>query len=270
MNTPDFNFCQRWRNGRTRYRPAGEIFDPGRVEIVTLPESDARAFVVKHHYSHAYPAARFRVGLVHTPRLGREHLAGVAVFSVPMTQAVIPKYLNVAPIAGVELGRFVLLDELAANAETYFLARAFKLLRRSIPSIRGVVSYSDPLPRYTGDGTLVKPGHVGTIYKAHNGHYHGRSGPRTLIVAPDGRVVSERSLSKIRNGESGSDYATRQLAAMGAPPRRLFEDGAVYVARALQTFPRVRHPGNHVFSWRFKTVHHRAPPLSRQPEGSSS
>ena len=53
-----------------------------------------------------------------------EVLAGVGVFSVSMNQQVIPAYFGgFAPSEGIELGRFVLADSLAANAASYCLAR---------------------------------------------------------------------------------------------------------------------------------------------------
>jgi hypothetical protein len=59
--------AQRWRAGRASYRPAGEVIDPRRYEVATIdgPGADniARAFVVAHHYSASYPAARERIGL---------------------------------------------------------------------------------------------------------------------------------------------------------------------------------------------------------------
>jgi hypothetical protein len=75
--------------------------------------------------------------------------------------------------AGVELGRFVLLDHqlLAANAETC-LSRAFRFARREL-SAAGIVAYCDPLPRVDESGAVVKRGHTGTIYSAHNGRYAG-------------------------------------------------------------------------------------------------
>lgn len=72
------------------------------------------------------------------------------------------------------------------------------------------------------------------------------------MLAPDGRSVNERTLSKIRLGEQGAGYAVRQLQALGAPAPCLGEDGAAYVSRALEegNFRRVPHPGNLTFTWR--------------------
>lgn len=245
----------RWRERRSRFVPPADLFNPARCEAVPLPEADAKAFVVRHHYSGSYPAARFRAGLMVKPPLGREYLAGVAVFSVPMQSAAISKYLAIRPSDGVELGRLVLLDDefTSFNAESWFTSRALKLLRRAIPGIGGVISYSDPLPRYAEDGSLVKPGHAGIIYRACNARYHGRSKGRTLLVSKSGVVVNERAVSKIRNEESGIDYACRQLVSLGAPQRMPYEPGAGYVVRALAEggFRKVAHPGNHVFAFPF-------------------
>jgi hypothetical protein len=50
------------------------------------------------------------------------------------------------------------------NGESWFIARCFERLRRE--GFVGVVAHSDPLRRTRADGTVVCPGHVGTIYQA--------------------------------------------------------------------------------------------------------
>ena len=96
---------QRWRDRRDSYRPAREVVDTRRLDVEPMADDTRpRAFVEQHHYSASYPSARFRFGL----RIG-ERLAGVAVFSHPMSD----RLLDRAPGVGlerVELGRFVLLD----------------------------------------------------------------------------------------------------------------------------------------------------------------
>lgn len=246
--------CQRWRVGRDSFRPAGERFLPGRHEVVVLPEVDAKAFVCRHHYSGSFPAARFRVGLM---RAG-VGLAGVAVFSVPMNERTIPKHTGVGPREGVELGRFVLLDEVEGNGETWFLARAFALLERELGEVKAVLSCADPMPRPGPEGSS-RPGHVGTIYQAHNARYVGRTEGRMLWVTREGRILSPRTLSKLRVGDQGAAGAYEILRRAGAPERQPFEDGAAYVARALAEgpFTRVRHPGNHAYVWAVGRERHR-------------
>jgi len=154
--------------------------------------------------------------------------------------------------AGVELGRFVLLDHelLAANAETWFLARAFRFARREL-SAAGIVAYCDPLPRVDGSGAVVKRGHTGTIYSAHNGRYAGRSSARTLTLLPNGQVISERTLSKLRAGDVGAAYAERLLIGAGCRRRSLGESAGAYLLDLADAnvLRRERHPGNLVFTW---------------------
>lgn len=259
--------CQRWNKRRASYRPAGEPFDPSRCDVQPIDEAAARAFVVAHHYSGTYPAARFRAGVILKEPFARERLVGVGVFSVPMNQRVVPRYFQgLAPLFGVELGRFVLCDELAANAESWALARMRRLLAVALPEVTGIVAYSDPIERRDEHGNLCKPGHQGTIYRASNAAYRGRASPRTLWMAPSGAVFADRMLSKMRCGETGERYAYQRLAANGAPRAKVGEDGAAYLKRLqVEGWLRPqRHPGNHVFT--FAQPHVRPP---RKPRAGS-
>ena len=175
--------AQRWRERRASYRPAGETFNPLAYEVVELPDDRRpKAFVREHHYSGSYPAARFRFGLFR----GGE-LEGVAVFSHPCNDRVLTSCLPGTARESVELGRFVLLDGVKANAESWFIARCFDLLRRE--GLVGVVSFADPVARTTAMGRSVFAGHIGTIYQATNGRYIGRGSAGVLRLLPDGTVL---------------------------------------------------------------------------------
>lgn len=227
--------CQRWRERRDTYRPAGEAFEPRAFEVAPIAsDTAARAFVEAHHYSGSYPAARRRFGLYE-----RGELVGVAVFSVPMRAEVLrPWSLD----DGLELGRFVLLDDVRANGESWFLARALDALRAE--GWAGVVSLSDPTARTTASGAVVFGGHVGTIYQASNAIYTGRASPQTLRLLPDGSVFSNRAASKIRQQERGWRYAVEQLVAHGAPEPR--GDLHAWLREVVPAVTRpLRHHGNH-------------------------
>ncbi|MGO8609087.1 hypothetical protein ACC848_39680, partial [Rhizobium johnstonii] len=73
-------------------------------------------------------------------------LVGVATFSTPMASRVLSSvFPTLEPYEqSIELGRFVLTDT-PANAESWFLARAFR--HAYDRGIRGVVSFADPMPR---------------------------------------------------------------------------------------------------------------------------
>jgi len=254
---------QRWRGRHASWRHPDEVIDTSRYGVELIPDDNtAKAFVEKHHYSGSYPAARVRVGLYRS-----RELVGVAVFSVPCNARVIPSYFpGLEPLNGVELGRFVLLDDVPGNGETWFLARAFKLLKTAKPELRAVLSYSDPVPRRTDDGAVVMPGHVGTIYQAHNGVYAGRSSARTLILDRHGRVLSARTLSKIRREERGVEYALAQLREASGITRARHEPLPDYVTRATAQLRRVRHPGNHAYLWGLDRRLRLAPPVGDYPK----
>lgn len=233
---------QRWRNRIASFRAPDEVINTHEFEVSEI-ESDnvAKRFVSEHHYSGTYPAARWRFGLWR-----RGELAGVAVFSHPSNDKVLTNVFPCAAVEAVELGRFVLLDNVAGNGETWFLARCFEQLRAA--GLFGVVSFSDPVARTTAAGVLTFPGHIGGIYQAHNAAYLGRSKPSTLRLLPNGTVFSARAASKIRGLERGWRYCVDQLRAFGAPdlagdPREWLKTWLPRLTRTL------RHSGNHRYAW---------------------
>jgi hypothetical protein len=238
-------WCQRWRRQRDAWRHTSEGgFDPKRFEVARIPERQAKEFVVEHHYSGSMPAARSCWGIFDT-----DEVLGVAVLSVPVTnkvtQVVFPDLVPVHE--ALELGRFVLLDEVPANAESWFLARVLRDAAND--GIKGVVSFSDPVPRVGLDGREIRRGHVGTVYQASNAIYAARGAPRTLRLYGDGRVVNGKSLQKFRDGRNG-DYLYRELCSYGARPMRPGEDRLTWLAEALDAVTVARrHRGNHRFAF---------------------
>lgn len=253
---------QRWRTRRESYRPADEPIDTRRYEVAEIAtDSVARAFVERHHYSGTYPAARFRYGLYH-----QAELVGVAVFSHPCNDAVL---LNALPglthaTDAAELGRFVLLDDVPGNGESWFIARCFERLRNE--GLAGIVSFSDPVPRLTIEGHVVHPGHVGTIYQATNGIYRARSRARTLLILPDGTVLSERAVQKLKHGERGWQYTAALLEQHGAAP--LEGDARTWARHWIKRLCRpLRHPGNHRYVWGFsRAIKRQLTPLGPYPK----
>jgi hypothetical protein len=241
------DYTERWRLGRASWRHVSEGgFDRRLYDVGTVDELTAKAFVERHHYSHTYPAAMQRYGLWRTGQL-----VGAAVLSVPVQKAVLT---NVFPelepyTESAELGRFVLLDEVPANAESWFLAEAYR--QAAALGMRGVVSFSDPLPRRSSDGLVILPGHVGTIYQASNAMYLGRGTPRSLVLLPDGTVFSERSRDKIRSRDRGYVYAAAQLQQWGARPLEDGDEPTTWLAEAFAAVGvrRIRHHGNHRYAF---------------------
>ncbi len=214
-----------------------------KLEVASIADdTTAKRFVTAHHYSGSYPAARFRYGLYE-----KQELLGVAVFSMPAQ----PRCLDVLPgdrLESVELGRFVLLDHVGANAETWLLARCFGLLRAH--GITGVVSFSDPVARTDAAGRVVFPGHVGTIYQAGNATYLGRSKQRVMKLLPDGSCLHPRSIAKLRSGDRGWRYVAGLLEDHGAERLRPGEDRVAWASRWVRALTHeARHGGNHKYVW---------------------
>lgn len=236
--------CQRWRDRRESYRPAGETIATSLFEVSAIPDdTTARAFVEQHHYSGSFPAARRRFGLYTAGEL-----VGVAVYSQPWAHVVSAAGLPFSAGDVLELSRFVLLDEVPANGETWFLARTTAELRRE--SFAAVLSFADDAARTAADGRQTFAGHIGTIYQALSATYRGRGSARTIRILPDGSILSDRAMTKIRKRERGWRGAVATLVAHGAAQPAEGADLRAWLElwRGRLT-RRLKHPGCHRYIW---------------------
>jgi hypothetical protein len=247
--------CQRFQKRRELYRPAGEPIDTRKHGVELFPdEGRPRDFIQTHHYagSESYPSTQCRVGLYRTNGASRE-LVGVMVFGVPQSSGCFKRWTpSIGEDQGTVLQRLVLLHDVPANGETWFLGRAFEALRSEVPGVKVVLSYSDPCPRVNAQGVEYKPGHIGRIYQAHNGVHLGETRRDDTYLLPDGGVVAPRSMSKLRNSERGGRGLERRLLAAGAPPRLPGESDRDYAYRLVRGdlfLRRRRRPGNFVYAW---------------------
>lgn len=244
--------CQRWRLRAHSWRRTSDGgFDPDRYTVAVTHESTSRAFVAAHHYSRSFPAAQLSVGLFDrtVPGLPGQpgHLVGSLVLSVPVQERVLTGVLpDLEPYReSVELGRLVLLDSVPANAETFFVARALRIAAER--DIVACVAFCDPvLRRNRLTGTVLLPGHIGTVYQAANAVYTGRTAPTTKLLLPDGTVLNNRSIQKVRAQERGAAGVERHLVTLGATPRG-DEDPSAWLRSALVAVGahRFRHGGMH-------------------------
>lgn len=240
---PSTEWCQRWRGGRASWRhPSEGGFDRSCYEAAPLSEAEAKAYVLRNHYAGSYPAAHARYGLWRG-----DQLVGAAVLAVPVNTAVLTGvFPGLVPMEeSTTLGRFVLDDSVESNGETFFLGRVWRMAAQE--GYRGVVSFADPMPRRDAAGSLVVPGHTGTIYQAANSSYLGRGTARRLCVLPDGTTLNDRSAQKVRRQERGHDHVEARLCALGAKPLQAGGDPTHWLRQAqLQVGARwVRHAGNH-------------------------
>ena len=259
---------QRQRGGRIyTIWPKGLRFDPDQHFVAPLPLGVAKRFVKEHHYSSSYLGTSARIGLF-LDRPGRSpQLVGVAAFGLGPGSGTLKKYLG--KLRGIELTRLVLLDEVGFYGETWFLKRAFEMIRQSSLSgerlehhpgaeylitqpLEGVLAFSDPVPRTTLKGKLVMPGHIGHIYQTHGGIYTGRTGATTNILLPDGTVITAREQTKIAGQESGASQVYQRLLDAGARPKKRGEGWLQWLQdiRTRHPLRRLSHPGTHGFVWK--------------------
>lgn len=292
--------CRRWDGRVARHRPSGEVLDPSRYRVqVVERRATASAFVETHHYSGTFPASVLNVGLYRVfDAFPYSELVGVAAFSVPMAESVIPKWTGLpspsaariqeavkvteaaariadprlrsqairdaqaSALHGLELGRFIMLPDVPGNGESWFLSRALHILKHERPTCGAVISASDPLVRRYADGSVRCPGHVGVIYQALNGQHVGYTGSHYIHLDRQMRTISARAISKVKAQDQGAAYSERQLVDAGCDPRRPGEDPADWLERVLPALPRVKHPGCIMYRWALgKVALNTLPPL---------
>lgn len=235
--------CQRTTRRVQSWRHVSEGgFDQRRYRVERIGHRAASEFILAHHYSGSYSQVRLRYGLLHGDRL-----VGVATLGCGMQDKVLTNPLpSLDRTTAAELARLVLIDEVPANAESWFTTRVFRDAAEE--GLRGVVAFSDPLPR----PDVGMAGHVGTIYQAMGADYCGRATADPLTVLPTGAVLTKRSLQKVRGAESGAGGVIRRLVDAGARPYGIGYTGAAWLRAALGDVAARRVPtlGNHRFVFR--------------------
>jgi|SRR5262245_22353278 len=247
ITLPASPFCQRWQNRRHSWRHTSEGgFNSRLFDVAAISRADAVAFTERHHYAGKTGGILADFGLyqggqlVGVAQLTNGGFKGVLTAAFPQLQPY---------VESAELGRLVLLDQVPANAESWFLAEAFRLA--AARGLRGIVSFSDPVARRDAQGNVTMPGHVGTIYQASNATYTGRITPRTVWHLPSGEIFNEQAIGKIRQQKEGHEYAEQTLIDLGARPRRRRENPTDWWkrARAEAGCYSSRHPGNHRYQF---------------------
>ena len=138
----------------------------------------AKEYIRKNHYSHGChngPSPCY--GL-----FDGSNLIGVLMFATPCSEAVRasvfgPDYKDWV----TELHRLHILDVTPRNAESWFISRCLKLLKKDMPNIKAVLSFADSTE-----------GHEGTIYKATNAYFIGTTGRATFYRDATGRLRHPR------------------------------------------------------------------------------
>lgn len=153
--------------------------------IVATCSYQAADFAVKNwHYSKKMPAGKcYRIGVWENKKF-----VGAVIFSWGANN-------NLSSPYGLEMIECVELVRVACRQHdlpvTKFVSLAIKKLKADNPGIRLIISFADSYQ-----------GHIGTIYKAGNWFYLGKTTNKVDYIMPDGSVLNRRAYTgKGFNGE---------------------------------------------------------------------
>jgi hypothetical protein len=154
-----------------------------KVEHISFSDT-VRSFLRKWHYSdYVNIQAKEVFGLFRDGAFLPE-MVGVCIYTRPAGPTAAQKYYPQDPDKCLELRRLCLVDDTPKNAESFFVSRTLKWLRKNT-DWKFVVSYADP-----------EQGHKGVIYRAANFKYEGTtSSGQSLLV--DGKPFHIRTLTMI-------------------------------------------------------------------------
>ena len=138
----------------------------------------AKSYIIAHHYTHGcHNAPDPCYGLFEC-----DNLIGVLMFSLPNSDNVRSSVWGEdRKCSVIELHRLHILDVTPRNTETWFMSKCFELLSHDKPEIKGVISFAD-----------ATEGHEGTIYKAMNFYYIGKTTRRWFYRDSNGRLRHPR------------------------------------------------------------------------------
>ena len=153
------------------------------VEHISFSEN-VRNFLRRWHYSdYVNIQEKETFGLFREGTFLPE-MVGVCIYTRPAGANAAIKYYPQDPDKCLELRRLCLIDDTPKNAESFFVSRTLKWLKK-YSDWKFVISYADP-----------NHGHKGTIYRAANFKYGGLTSPgNTLIV--DGKKFHPRTLTML-------------------------------------------------------------------------
>lgn len=146
-----------------------------------IPTLLGKKFIIEHHYSKGVHNGPICFGL-----MKNGELVGVCAFAAPSSENVRSSIFGEEHKDSVtELHRLVLLDEVPKNAESFFIVRALRELKKQRPYYKAVISFADPTQN-----------HLGTIYQATNAMFCGTSSPATFYLDETGRLRHPRQNGK--------------------------------------------------------------------------
>ena len=152
--------------------------DASRVSVAPIAKSIAKDIIVKKHYTHAWTACRYALGIYYREDatsfgFSDNKLVGVAVYGFPVgAKAPTSVCDGLTKDNILELTRLYVDDGYGSNIESCALGKTFQWIRENDTNIKVLLSYAN-----NGQG------HVGGIYKATNWIYQGLN--TTIALMPN-------------------------------------------------------------------------------------
>jgi hypothetical protein len=173
-----------------------EYCDVSRVSIHPIAKSIAEDIIVKKHYTHAWTACRYALGIYYRNDkkdiFGNDQsLIGCAIYGFPVgAKAPTSVCEGLTKDNILELTRLYVDDGYGSNIESNALAKTFEWIKQNDKNIKVLLSYAD-----NGQG------HLGGIYKATNWRYEGYSSQMNLmpnydisLTGPEGPFIHSRTV----------------------------------------------------------------------------
>jgi hypothetical protein len=150
--------------------------------VSRIAPREAVRLVIANHYMHRKPPISFAFGLIDEGG----NTVGCVTFGVPASRHMVIGACPSLPGNVLELNRLWVHDDMERNTESWFIAKALRLLPPKI-----ILSYAD-----------TTAGHIGYVYRAANFYYAGwtdmeRKTPRYDYISP-----GKHSRDAFRNGYS--------------------------------------------------------------------
>jgi len=145
---------------------------------------------INHHYAGRMPAISHVYGLYE-----KDKMVGAISFGVPGSRHLQVGVCPSSPGSVIELNRLCVLDSCLKNTESWFIARALKMLPPFI-----VVSYADTIQ-----------GHMGYVYRAANFSYAGWTDMDRKTARYDYVVPGKHSRDAFRGGAGAQSTKVRRL-----------------------------------------------------------
>jgi len=150
--------------------------------IEKTSRSEAREFIIDHHYTGSCGYALMSWGLYH-----KDKLVGAMGFHTPISENVRKgiwknEYEDEYKNYMTELHRLVTLDECPKNTESWFISRVLDKFKDYKPKYKVVISLAD-----------ATEGHKGTVYQACSAKYYGTTDKKKFYKDDDGVLHPPRS-----------------------------------------------------------------------------